>query len=170
ARDFCLLEAGYMSQLLMSGAPAGLGLCPVGWLDFDRIQSLFALEPSHCFLHALLGGRVDGVARATAPPGAAARSAPPAPRAATLEQELRAFLHAKLPEHMVPAAFLLLDTLPLTPNGKVDRGALPVPAPPSATRETGYVAPRTTLERTLTTIVQDVLHLEHVGIADNLFD
>ncbi|HEX8650760.1 MAG TPA: condensation domain-containing protein [Pyrinomonadaceae bacterium] len=57
---FATLEAGYLSQLLMSTAPArGLGLCPVGTLNFDSIRHLFELEESHVLIHSLLGGRVD---------------------------------------------------------------------------------------------------------------
>jgi SagB-type dehydrogenase family enzyme len=57
ARDFCLIEAGAMLQLLMLTAPAhGLGLCPIGRLDFERIRPAFRLEESHFLAHSLLGG------------------------------------------------------------------------------------------------------------------
>ena len=60
ARDFALLEAGLMTQLLeASAAGFGLGLCQVGLVDFDAARGLFSLEETHVFLHALLGGRID---------------------------------------------------------------------------------------------------------------
>ncbi|WP_198041866.1 SagB/ThcOx family dehydrogenase [Paenibacillus larvae] len=53
----CTLEAGYMGQLLMSGAAAGdLGLHPVGMIEFDSIRSLFKLKDNHVLVHSLLGG------------------------------------------------------------------------------------------------------------------
>jgi hypothetical protein len=59
ALNFCLLEAGSMSHLLMTAAPVeGIGLCPIGTLDFGRIRPLFALEERHVLVHSLLGGRV----------------------------------------------------------------------------------------------------------------
>ncbi|MEH2088948.1 amino acid adenylation domain-containing protein [Nostoc sp.] len=83
--------------------------------------------------------------------------------------ELRQFLKAKLPEYMVPSAFVLLESLPLTPNGKVDRRALPKPDLDSTLREL-YVAPRTPTEEMLTQIWVQVLKLEQVGIHDNFFE
>jgi acyl carrier protein len=84
--------------------------------------------------------------------------------------ELRRFLQLRLPEHMIPAAFVLLDRLPLSPSGKVDRRALaargtsrPAPAGP-------YTMPRTALERAITAIWQELLHIERVGVDDNFFD
>jgi amino acid adenylation domain-containing protein len=60
ARDFCLLEAGYMAQLLMMSAPGNqVGLCPIGYLDFAPIRHLFELEESHQLMHSFLGGRID---------------------------------------------------------------------------------------------------------------
>ena len=60
ARDFCLLEAGYMSQLMMMMAPSyQLGLCPIGYLNFDKIRELFELDANHVLLHSLLGGCVE---------------------------------------------------------------------------------------------------------------
>lgn len=59
ARDFCLLEAGYMSQLLMEVAPDyGLGLCPIGNVEFEPQQALFQLGADHILVHSLLGARL----------------------------------------------------------------------------------------------------------------
>lgn len=60
SRDFCLLEAGYMGQLLMEAAPTcQIGLCPVGSMDFEQVRALFALDEGHILVHSFLGGRVD---------------------------------------------------------------------------------------------------------------
>ncbi|WP_375511201.1 amino acid adenylation domain-containing protein [uncultured Nostoc sp.] len=83
--------------------------------------------------------------------------------------QIREFLKQKLPEYMVPSAFVTLDTLPLTPNGKVDRFALPAPNG-EITREHEYVAPRTAIEQILTNIWQELLLKEKVSIHDNFFE
>ena len=84
--------------------------------------------------------------------------------------DLRRFLRDRLPEYMIPSAFVTLDALPLTPNGKVNRRALP--APPQTRPDTGaeYVAPRTPLEEELAHLCAGVLGLERVGVHDNFFD
>jgi amino acid adenylation domain-containing protein len=82
--------------------------------------------------------------------------------------ELRTFLGNKLPEYMVPSAYVFLDAIPLTPNGKVDRLSLPVPDRSSAGR--GYQPPRTPMEEMLARIWAQVLEVERVGIRDNFFD
>ena len=87
---------------------------------------------------------------------------------AELITQLRHFLKEKLPEHMVPSAFVQLDQLPLTPNGKVDRRALPEPAKPNLEKD--YVAPRTEIEKTIAEIWQQILGLEKIGIHDNFFE
>ncbi|MEH1793156.1 amino acid adenylation domain-containing protein [Nostoc sp.] len=83
--------------------------------------------------------------------------------------ELRQFLKAKLPEYMIPSAFVLLESLPLTPNGKVDRRALPKPDLDSTLLEK-YVAPRTPIEEMLVQIWAQVLKVEQVGIYNNFFE
>lgn len=83
--------------------------------------------------------------------------------------ELSHYLKEKLPEHMVPAAFVPLDEMPLTPNGKVDRKALPEPSFSRDVLEEDYVAPRTELEEVLTNIWADILDVERVGIHDSFF-
>lgn len=83
--------------------------------------------------------------------------------------ELRDFLKEKLPEHMVPAAFVLLEALPLTPNGKVDRRNLPPPEWEGQT-DAVYAAPQNELEEIIAGIWQELLHVETVGVHDNIFD
>ncbi|HEX2080633.1 MAG TPA: phosphopantetheine-binding protein, partial [Longimicrobium sp.] len=82
---------------------------------------------------------------------------------------LWAHLSQRLPEHMMPAAYVRLEALPLTPNGKVDRRALPAPEGSSyATRV--YVAPRTGAERKVAAAWAEVLGVESVGAHDRFFD
>jgi acyl carrier protein len=78
---------------------------------------------------------------------------------------IRTFLKEKLPEYMVPSAFVVLEGLPLTPNGKVDRQALPLPDQ----SEESFVAPRTSIEKALARIWAQMLKRERVGIHDNFF-
>jgi amino acid adenylation domain-containing protein len=85
-----------------------------------------------------------------------------------LVPQLREWLTEKLPEFMVPAAFVVLDEMPLSPNGKVNRAALPAPQQGRDESE-AYVAPRTPLEEKLAEIWAEVLHLPKVGVRDNFF-
>jgi amino acid adenylation domain-containing protein len=82
--------------------------------------------------------------------------------------QIRDSLKKFLPEHMLPAAFVILKALPLTPNGKVDRQALLAPEPSRATKME-YVAPRDELESVLAGVWEKVLGLAPVGIFDNYF-
>jgi amino acid adenylation domain-containing protein len=83
--------------------------------------------------------------------------------------ELRAFLRQRVPDHMVPAAFVALWQLPLNASGKVDRRALPAPEP-HRVPERAFVAPRTPTEEALVRIWADVLGLERVGVYDDFFE
>jgi amino acid adenylation domain-containing protein len=84
--------------------------------------------------------------------------------------ELRTFLQRKLPEYMVPSAFILLESLPLTVTGKLDRKGLPAPDQSRPEPEHTYTAPRTPVEELLANIWAEVLKLDKVGIHDNFFD
>jgi amino acid adenylation domain-containing protein len=84
--------------------------------------------------------------------------------------ELRNYLRAKLPEHMVPSAFVVLDSLPLTSNQKVDRRALPEPAATRAAVDARFVAAETEAEKKIAAIWQQALGIDKIGIDDNFFD
>lgn len=93
------------------------------------------------------------------------------PRSGAIDvSELRAYLGQTLPEYMVPAQYVSLPRLPLTTNGKVDRQALPVPDTTRPNLKSDYVAPRNGTEETLAKIWAEVLELQQVGVADNLFE
>ncbi|KAF9346423.1 hypothetical protein BGX26_002079, partial [Mortierella sp. AD094] len=85
-----------------------------------------------------------------------------------LVHTLRSYISTKLPEYMVPAAFVRMDVLPLTPNGKLDRRALPEPSSDAFVSQ-GYEAPQDEIESTLAVIWSDILKVDRVGRHDNFF-
>jgi amino acid adenylation domain-containing protein len=91
-------------------------------------------------------------------------------QARKLEPELRKALAIKLPEHMVPSHFLILDALPRTANGKLDRKALPAPHQLRPNIEQAFVAPRNATEEKVASVWAEVLKLKMVGVHDNFFD
>ncbi|MFP5271127.1 amino acid adenylation domain-containing protein [Coleofasciculus sp.] len=88
----------------------------------------------------------------------------------SITAELRSFLKTKLPDYMMPSAFVQLDTLPLTANGKVDRRALPKPEQTRLELTETFVSPRDDLEIKLTQIWQNVLGVQPISIRDNFFE
>ncbi|NUP15830.1 MAG: amino acid adenylation domain-containing protein, partial [Streptomyces sp.] len=90
----------------------------------------------------------------------------PHPGAALEPLRVRQDLKPTLPEHLLPAAVVILDALPLTPNGKLDRAALPAP---DLSGLTTAIAPRTEAEATLCALFADLLGLPAVGIHDDFF-
>lgn len=89
---------------------------------------------------------------------------------AEVSNQLRSYVKAKLPDYMVPAAFVQLDAFPVTGSGKVDRQALPAPDQSRPTLEEQFVAPRNQIEESMAQIWREILELERVGIHDNFFD
>ncbi|MCC6605912.1 MAG: non-ribosomal peptide synthetase, partial [Anaerolineae bacterium] len=87
---------------------------------------------------------------------------------ASFPTDLRQFAGERLPTHMVPTAFILLDALPMNANGKVNRQALPPPA--AAIPALPYAAPQTPFEEIMITIWQEVLGPAQIGIHNNFFD
>ncbi|HEU5229912.1 MAG TPA: amino acid adenylation domain-containing protein, partial [Ktedonobacteraceae bacterium] len=86
------------------------------------------------------------------------------------EGDLRAYARGRMPDYMVPSAFVFLDVLPLTTTGKIDLRALPAPQrDQKVVLDEGFVVPRTPAERILAQIWERVLGLERVGIYDNFF-
>ena len=83
---------------------------------------------------------------------------------------LRALLKTRVPDYMVPAAFVFLEKLPLTPNGKLDRKALPPPLSDAPANDRHFLAPTTPAEAALTTIWSQVLRLDRVSTTDNFFE
>jgi len=86
-----------------------------------------------------------------------------------VSEQLANDLKQRLPQYMVPTAFIVLDALPLTANGKLDRDALPKPRI-TADGQTAYTEPRTDKEKILAQIWAGILGLEQVGIQDNFFE
>jgi amino acid adenylation domain-containing protein len=84
--------------------------------------------------------------------------------------DLRSFFKQKLPEYMVPSAFVRLESLPLTPNGKVNRKELPIPDGSHLNLQESYVPPRNPTEQQVADVWAQVLNLERVGIYDNFFE
>jgi amino acid adenylation domain-containing protein len=94
----------------------------------------------------------------------------PAQQPAPAAGELRAWLKDRLPEYMVPSAWMHLEQMPLTASGKLDRSSLPEPERRRPDLASLFVAPRTATEEMLVEIFADILSLEHTGIDDNFFE
>ena len=84
---------------------------------------------------------------------------------------LRTHLGTQLPDYMIPATIVVLESLPLTPNGKVDRDALPTPSVANTLRDTASseTEPRTVIEQAMAEIVSGLLNLRQIGLDDNFF-
>lgn len=155
ARDLCLLEAGYMGQLLAeSAATLRLGLCPIGGLDTGPLGPLFALGPRHVYLHSFEGGLPDLTREA------------PSPQAAFIDA-VREHAAARLPTSMMPARFIVVEALPLSENGKVDRKALAAELDPIDLHD--FQAPATELESKIAALFSRELGLPRLGVTSNLF-
>jgi thioesterase domain-containing protein len=85
-------------------------------------------------------------------------------------RSLQTYLKERLPEYMVPVAFVSLAALPKTPNGKVDRRALPAPDPVTVAAEGTFVAPRDHMEMQLAMLWESILGVQSVGVDDNFFE
>ena len=84
--------------------------------------------------------------------------------------DLRSLLRQKLPDYMIPSAFVFLNALPLTPNGKVDRSQLPPTDDSRPSLDQGFVEPRSEIEELVAQVWREVLKVEKVGVYDNFFD
>ena len=93
----------------------------------------------------------------------------PASNTQPTHTELRTFIAGRVPEYMVPAIFVTLDSLPFNANGKVDRAALPAPNPANTLRDSTFVGPRNPIEERLATMLASLLDLGQVSVEDNFF-
>jgi acyl carrier protein len=84
-------------------------------------------------------------------------------------QDLQVHLHRRLPDYMIPTAFVYLDALPLTPNGKINRNALPAPDPGQGHPDDEFIAPETETQEQLSEIWIELLQLPRVSIHHNFF-
>ncbi|CCQ65303.1 COG1020: Non-ribosomal peptide synthetase modules and related proteins [Crocosphaera watsonii WH 0402] len=165
SRDLCLLEAGYISQLLMEIAPDNeLGLCPIGALEFETLRSLLELEDSQILLHSFVGGKIDlALTKKWLQPKVETKTE-------SLRDKIQGYLQDKIPNYMIPRSYTILKQLPLNANGKIDRNSLPKPNILAATSSIEFVAPQTEIQEQLATIWKQYLEIEKVGIYDNFFD
>ncbi|HET7232357.1 MAG TPA: amino acid adenylation domain-containing protein [Longimicrobium sp.] len=132
-------------------------------VETGEIEAVLATHPR--VREAAVVAREDapGDARLVAYVVAADAASPPAPA------DLREHLKARLPEYMVPAAWVAMDALPLNPNGKVDRLRLPAPGERERA-EAAAAPPRTATEQAVAAVWREVLGLEHVGVDENFFE
>ncbi|WP_164834998.1 non-ribosomal peptide synthetase [Sinorhizobium meliloti] len=180
ARDFCLIEAGLMTQLLEESARlTGFGTCQIGGVDFESVRASFDLESGDACLHSMLIGPVLAEdAAATAASDATSISpvlaegervvAPPFFLEEPVVRDLRRHLADRLPAYMVPALYIRVAALPLNHNGKVDRKALPgLPDPP---RMTGHLRPSGTMVAIITRAIARQLSVDDVDPKANFFE
>jgi len=132
-------------------------------IELSEIESLLARHPAvrEC---AVLARSDNGSEPRLVAYLVTDQSAPPG------VEELRTHLARKLPEYMVPAAFVFLDTFPLTVNGKLDREALPAPGSERPRLASAYVAPQSEMEKTLADLLKAALRQDKVSVNDNFFD
>jgi amino acid adenylation domain-containing protein len=162
AKDFCLLEAGAISQLLMQKSiEHGLGACPIGALTKNEF-SCFKLEPNCVLLHSLLLGKLVNQAK----PDLEATS-----KTQQLTEDVRTFLSERLPHYLVPSSLIVIDKFPLTINGKINRKALlDLDLVGLSTQSRNYCLPQTEVEIKLATIIEQVLGTENIGVSQNYFE
>uniref|UniRef100_UPI0025EDDE3D non-ribosomal peptide synthetase n=1 Tax=uncultured Pseudomonas sp. TaxID=114707 RepID=UPI0025EDDE3D len=137
-------------------------------IELGEVESLLQQQPGvrHAVVLALETGGSKQLVGYVVPEATGLLADPQAQ--AAWRDSLRAGLKAVLPDYMVPAHILLLDSLPLTLNGKLDRQRLP--APDASVAQVAYQPPGNDRERCLAQIWADVLKLERVGVADNFFE
>jgi len=152
--DGCLMHLGRIDfQVKILGNRVEIAEVEMALLDLDAVKEAVVVARED----------IPGVKRLVA---YVVPTSTPAPTASAL----RSALAAKLPDYMIPSAFVSLDALPLIGIGKVDRQALPDPGKFRPELARPFVASRTPVEKGLAAIWAEVLSLDHVGILDSFFD
>lgn len=158
SRDFCLIEAGLMSQFMETRAFAsGIGLCQIGVVDVDRAGDRFRLSPRQQPVHTLLGGSLP-------------REQAPAPEAGDLKTAVARHLRNRLPGYMLPSDLMVIDRIPLSANGKVDRKSLPRPALPEPESPAPAQDTGSDTEAVIIGAFKEVLDLDKIASNRNFFD
>jgi len=132
-------------------------------IELGEIESVLRQHPGVREAVAVMRGADAGEQRLVA-------YVEPQKDAALVSAELRSFLKERLPEYMLPTAFVLMEKFPLTANGKLDRNALPEPGPDQRQSASVYVAPRNSAEKLLAEIWATVLKVGRVGLRDDFFE
>jgi acyl carrier protein len=132
-----------------------------------EVESALAAHPE--VRAAVAGARPDARSDGKTAPRLVAWIVPAASPPPTVS-DLRRWLSGRLPEPMIPSAFVLLEELPRTPSGKIDRRALPEPESERPRLEREYVAPESPVEEALAEIWAGVLGLDRVGLRDDFFE
>jgi epothilone synthetase B len=163
-REFCLLEAGHIGQILMQRAgETRIGLCALGiGVDETRLRAACGLGPRHTLLYTVAGARIDAAASdhwTTYPPRGEIQQ---------WHEPIRDALAARLPPHMVPTSFVRRDAFPLTGNGKIDRRALSEAAPERLANVAS--GPASDVEKRLAAILAELLGVESVGVHTQFFE
>jgi amino acid adenylation domain-containing protein/non-ribosomal peptide synthase protein (TIGR01720 family) len=131
-------------------------------IELGEIEAVLSQHPSVLQVTAIVREDVPGDKRLIAYLVGAESEA--------IAHDLRQFLKDRLPEYMVPMAFVFLDALPLNPNGKIDRRALPAPDANSIAVDTNFAPPRDVVEQQLVEIWSEVLNLYPIGVKGNFFN
>jgi acyl carrier protein len=125
-----------------------------------------------CYVYAIRRSAAGGGPRLIRHQAADAhiRSLPSVDEEILTPTTLRRYLTARLPQYMVPPAFVLMEEFPLTSNGKIDRQALPIGASENTRPARDCVTPRTETEQALAAIWAELLKVAHIGIDDDFFE
>lgn len=170
SEQFCLLEAGLISQLMETECRnRNIGLCQIGAFEFDKIRDYFSFDANCKPLIAIVGGLIpdssDGQGDNLSNESQVEKDQ------AQICSEILEFAGRKLPKYMVPKSIHFLNALPLTGNGKVDRKSLAkISKKLSETPVRGKEMPKSQIEKQIAEIWCEVLELESVGLNDNFFD
>ncbi|MDR3203798.1 MAG: amino acid adenylation domain-containing protein [Deltaproteobacteria bacterium] len=171
SKDFELIEAGLVSQLLESACrKLNLGLCQIGAVNFNLLRDLFLLNKDHRYLHCLVGGVIKGQDNINLIE-ANNESMPEEINNISndLPKIIKEALSAHLPSYMPPSTIIELKAMPLTSNGKVDRNEL-IKIARERADQNQFVTPRGERETKVAKLVSDALGGRTVGALDNFFE
>lgn len=158
SEEFCYLEAGYLSQLLMENAPAHqLGACPLGRVNVEQLKPVLQLTEEHKYIHALAFGAIesDQVNRRDL--------VEQSKNGLVTVDKLKQHLSQYLPSHMIPRYIKFVDEFPLTANGKIDLKNLPAINKTQAVVEEIRL-PESNLQQMLADLLKELLDVEQVPI------